>query len=44
MFGLVDGYVPYTILPLYAGLDRISPSLLEAARDLGASRSSTFGA
>lgn len=34
--GLVYGYVPYMILPLWAALDRISPSLLEAARDLGA--------
>jgi len=40
--GLIYGYVPYMILPLYAGLDRIEPSLIEAARDLGASRWSTF--
>ena len=37
VFGLVYGYVPYMILPLYAFLDRIDRSLLEAARDLGAS-------
>jgi ABC-type spermidine/putrescine transport system permease subunit I len=36
VLGLVYGYVPYMILPLYAALDRISPSLIEAARDLGA--------
>jgi ABC-type spermidine/putrescine transport system permease subunit I len=42
VLGLVYGYVPYMILPLYAGLDRIHPSLLEASRDLGASRPSTF--
>jgi len=42
LFGLVYGYVPYMILPLYAGLDRIQPSLLEAARDLGASKWQTF--
>ncbi|MEI6362635.1 MAG: ABC transporter permease [Actinomycetes bacterium] len=36
IFGLIYGYVPYMILPLFAALDRISPSLLEAARDLGA--------
>ena len=42
VFGLVYGYVPYMILPLYAGLDRIDQSLIEAARDLGASRLSTF--
>ena len=40
--GLVYGYVPYMILVLFAALDRIDPSLLEAARDLGASRARTF--
>ncbi len=42
VLGLVYGYVPYMILPLFAGLDRIEQSVLEAARDLGASRLSTF--
>ena len=42
LLGLVYGYVPYMILPLYAGLDRIQPSLIEAARDLGASRWDSF--
>ncbi|MFI5285081.1 MAG: ABC transporter permease [Candidatus Dormibacteria bacterium] len=42
VLGLVYGYIPYMILPLYAGLDRIDNSLLEAARDLGAGRFSTF--
>jgi spermidine/putrescine transport system permease protein len=42
VLGLVYGYVPYMILPLYAGLDRIDQNLLEAARDLGASRWQTF--
>jgi ABC-type spermidine/putrescine transport system permease subunit I len=36
VLGLIYGYVPYMILPLFAALDRINPSLLEAARDLGA--------
>jgi ABC-type spermidine/putrescine transport system permease subunit I len=36
ILGLVYGYVPFMILPLYAFLDRIDRSLLEAARDLGA--------
>jgi spermidine/putrescine transport system permease protein len=40
--GLVYGYVPYMILPMYAALDRISPSLLEAARDLGAGQFDVF--
>jgi spermidine/putrescine transport system permease protein len=42
ILGLIYGYVPYMILPLYAGLDRIQPSLIEAARDLGASRWAAF--
>ena len=42
VLGLVYGYVPYMVLPLYAALDRISPSLLEAARDLGAGRWDVF--
>jgi ABC-type spermidine/putrescine transport system permease subunit I len=42
VLGLVYGYIPYMILPLFAGLDRIEPSLLEASRDLGASRARTF--
>ncbi|MGH3498897.1 MAG: ABC transporter permease [Nocardioidaceae bacterium] len=42
VFGLVYGYVPYMILPLFAGLDRIPGATLEAARDLGASRWQAF--
>jgi putrescine transport system permease protein len=42
VFGLVYGYVPFLILPLYAALDRIDQNLLEAARDLGAGRIQTF--
>jgi ABC-type spermidine/putrescine transport system permease subunit I len=42
ILGLVYGYIPYFILPLYAALDRIDKSLLEAARDLGASPFWTF--
>jgi spermidine/putrescine transport system permease protein len=37
ILALVYGYIPYFILPVYAGLDRIDPSQIEAARDLGAS-------
>jgi ABC-type spermidine/putrescine transport system permease subunit I len=37
VLGLVYGYVPFLILPLFAALDRVDKSLLEAARDLGAS-------
>jgi spermidine/putrescine transport system permease protein len=42
VLGLVYGYVPYMILPLYAGLDRLPTHVLEAARDLGAGRLETF--
>ena len=42
ILGLVYGYVPYMILPLYAGLDRLSQPALEASRDLGANRLSSF--
>ena len=42
VLGLVYGYVPYMILPLFAGLDRIPAEVQEAARDLGASRWETF--
>ncbi len=42
VLGLVYGYIPYLILVLYAGLDRIDQSLLEAARDLGLSKWRTF--
>ena len=40
--GLIYGYVPFMILPLFAVLDRIPASNLEAARDLGASPTQTF--
>jgi ABC-type spermidine/putrescine transport system permease subunit I len=42
IMALVYGYIPYLILPLYASLDRIDKSLMEAARDLGASPLRTF--
>ncbi len=42
IMGLVYGYVPYSILPLYASLDRIDQRLIEAARDLGASGAQAF--
>jgi spermidine/putrescine transport system permease protein len=42
ILGLVYGYIPYVILVLYAFLDRIDQSLLEAARDLGLSKWQTF--
>ena len=42
ILGLVYGYIPYLILVLYAGLDRIDPALIEAGRDLGLNRARTF--
>ena len=42
VLGLVYGYIPYLILVLYAGLDRIDPALIEAGRDLGLSKARTF--
>jgi spermidine/putrescine transport system permease protein len=42
VLGLVYGYIPYLILVLYAGLDRIDPALIEAGRDLGLGRFRTF--
>ncbi len=42
LLGLVYGELPFMILPLYAVLERIDRSLLEAAQDLGADRWRTF--
>jgi ABC-type spermidine/putrescine transport system permease subunit I len=42
ILALVYGYIPYLILPLYAALDRIDQSYIEAARDLGASPAGAF--
>ena len=36
ILGLVYSYLPFVVLPLYATLERLDPSLLEAAADLGA--------
>lgn len=36
MVGLVYVHLPFTVLPLYAALDRLDRSLLEASLDLGA--------
>jgi ABC-type spermidine/putrescine transport system permease subunit I len=42
VLGLVYGYLPYLVLPLFGQLDRINQSQLEAGRDLGASPTKTF--
>lgn len=36
ILGLVYGFLPFTVLPLFATLERLDKSLLEAAADLGA--------
>jgi spermidine/putrescine transport system permease protein len=40
--GLVYGYLPFMILPLYASIEKLDSALLEAAYDLGAGRFRTF--
>jgi spermidine/putrescine transport system permease protein len=42
IIALLYGYIPYFILPVFAGLDRIDRSQIEAARDLGASPRQAF--
>jgi len=42
VLGLVYGYLPFFIVPLYASLDRIDQRLLEASRDLGVGSVRTF--
>ena len=42
MVGLVYGYLPFMVLPLYAAIDRIDFSLVEAANDLYADGRAAF--
>ncbi|MEQ1699841.1 MAG: ABC transporter permease [Ilumatobacteraceae bacterium] len=42
VIGLIYGYVPFFILPLYSTLERLDGRLIEAGRDLGASAFQTF--
>jgi spermidine/putrescine transport system permease protein len=42
MVGLVYGELPFMILPLYASLEKLDRSLLEAAADLGAGGAGVF--
>jgi spermidine/putrescine transport system permease protein len=42
IFGLVYVQLPFMVLPLYAALDRLDRSLLEASLDLGAGHLGTF--
>ena len=40
--GIVYTYLPFMVLPLFAALDRLDESLLEAAEDLGCTRMKAF--
>ena len=40
--GIVYTYLPFMVLPIYAALERLDGSLLEAAEDLGSSRAGAF--
>jgi spermidine/putrescine transport system permease protein len=40
--GLTYNYLPFMVLPLYVALERVDPSLVEAAHDLFASRAEAF--
>jgi spermidine/putrescine transport system permease protein len=39
---LTYDYLPFMILPLYVALERLDPALLEAAKDLGATKGTAF--
>lgn len=40
--GIVYTYLPFMVLPIYATLEKMDESLLEAAEDLGCSKTSAF--
>ncbi|MDQ3006595.1 MAG: ABC transporter permease [Chloroflexota bacterium] len=40
--GLVYGYLPFAILPMYASIEKFDHTLMEAAADLGASPARSF--
>lgn len=42
ILGLVYGYLPFMVLPLYSILERLDPFLIEASADLGARPVTTF--
>ncbi|MCC7276217.1 MAG: ABC transporter permease subunit [Alphaproteobacteria bacterium] len=42
ILGIVYSYLPFMILPLYAALERLDPTLLEAAADLGCRPAAAF--
>ena len=42
LLGLIYGYLPLMVFPLYVTLERMDRTLIEASKDLGAGRWSTF--
>ena len=42
LIGLVYGYLPFMIFPLYVSIEKMDPALLEAAYDLGANSFRAF--
>lgn len=42
IIGIVYSYLPFMVLPIFNAIDRQDASLVEAARDLGASRTTAF--
>ena len=41
--GLIYGYLPFAILPMYASIEKFDHTLMEAAADLGANPRRSFG-
>lgn len=42
IFAIVQNFLPFMILPLYASIEKLPPRLIEASLDLGASPARTF--
>jgi spermidine/putrescine transport system permease protein len=42
LVGLIYGYIPFAILPMYASIEKFDHTLMEAAADLGASPRNAF--
>lgn len=42
MLGMIYGYLPFMVLPIYASIEKLNLTLLEASMDLGANRIKTF--
>lgn len=42
ILGLVYGYLPFMVLPIYSSLERMDPAMIEAAADLGSRPLSTL--